>query len=42
MKLTHGQKRWIGNALVCPRCLRIRSPLHWILKKLGICDDYSY
>lgn len=26
--------------LVCPRCLRIRGPFHWIIRKLGMCDEY--
>jgi hypothetical protein len=35
-------KRFLGNALVCPNCLRLRSPLHWLLRKLGMCDEYYY
>lgn len=40
--MKRARKVWLGNLLVCPNCLRIRSPLHWILRRLGICDDYNW
>lgn len=32
----------LGNLLVCPNCLRVRSPFHWILRMLGVCDEYFF
>lgn len=30
------------RCLVCPSCLRIRSPWHWLMRRLGACiDDQS-
>lgn len=36
------EKRKMLEKLVCPNCLRIRGPYHWILKTIGCCDDYSW
>jgi len=34
--------RSIFREPVCMNCLRIRGPLHWLFRKLGMCDDYTY
>lgn len=39
MPLSEYWKIRVAETVTCPNCFRIRSPYHWILKKLGMCDD---
>jgi hypothetical protein len=30
----------VAENWVCPSCLRIRTPWHWLLRRLGHCFDW--